>query len=184
VATGKTEVTQYVQSLPENLKQVGEEKAEGIQAKFDSLKASVDEKGNQLVDQLAQKYVANLGKLDERINEMKAENRGLIDKAKDAIKAIIKTIIGLKDLLLGILAKAAAALDKIISDPIGFLGNLVAGVKAGLSNFMANIGTHLKKGLMEWLFGALAGAGIQLPDTFDLKGIISLVLQVLGLTYA
>ncbi len=54
----------------------------------------------------------------------------------------------------------------------------------GLKNFMGNIGAHLKKGLMEWLFGALAGAGLQLPDTFDLKGIVSIVLQVLGLTYA
>ena len=37
---------------------------------------------------------------------------------------------------------------------------------------------------MDWLFGALAGAGLQQPDTFDLKGIVSIVLQVLGLTYA
>jgi hypothetical protein len=184
IADGRSEVDTYVRGLPDNLREVGEQKAGEIQKKFDKLKGDVDNKGNQLVDQLAQKYVDNLGKLDERINEMKASNKGLVDKAKEQIQGVIDTIKGLKDLLLGILAKAAAALDKIISDPIGFLGNLVAGVKAGLSAFMGNIGTHLKKGLMEWLFGALAGAGIQLPDTFDLKGIISLVLQVLGLTYA
>ena len=54
----------------------------------------------------------------------------------------------------------------------------------GLKNFMGNIGSHLKKGLMDWLFGALGGAGLVLPDTLDLKGIVSIVLQVLGLTYA
>ena len=37
---------------------------------------------------------------------------------------------------------------------------------------------------MDWIFGALAGAGLELPETFDLKGIVSIVLQVLGLTYA
>ena len=74
-------------------------------------------------------------------------------------------------------------IDKIISDPIGFLTNLVSGVKQGLKNFIANIGTHLQKGLMGWLFGTLAEAGIQMPESFDLKGILSLVLQVLGLTY-
>ena len=37
---------------------------------------------------------------------------------------------------------------------------------------------------MEWLFGELAQTGIQLPKNFDLKGILTLVLQVLGLTYA
>jgi hypothetical protein len=36
---------------------------------------------------------------------------------------------------------------------------------------------------MGWLLGTLADAGIQLPETFDLKGILSLVMQVLGLTY-
>jgi hypothetical protein len=36
---------------------------------------------------------------------------------------------------------------------------------------------------MGWLFGTLGEAGIQLPESFDLKGIVSLVLQVLGLTY-
>jgi hypothetical protein len=81
------------------------------------------------------------------------------------------------------LAKAREAIDLIIDDPIGFLRNLVAGVKQGVNNFVANIGTHLKKGLLEWLFGALAGAGIQLPDKFDLSGLLSIVLQVLGLTW-
>jgi len=72
----------------------------------------------------------------------------------------------------------------IIADPIGFLGNLISGIKAGLTGFVGNIVTHLQAGLMGWLTGALGNAGIELPKTFDLKGIFSLVLQVLGLTYA
>jgi hypothetical protein len=36
---------------------------------------------------------------------------------------------------------------------------------------------------MDWLFGAVANAGIVLPKKFDLPGIFSLVMQVLGLTY-
>ena len=35
---------------------------------------------------------------------------------------------------------------------------------------------------MGWLFGALEGAGLQLPTQWDLKGFLSIVLQVLGLT--
>ena len=45
---------------------------------------------------------------------------------------VIKTILQLKDLLLGVLAKAAQAVMAIIKDPIGFLGNLVSAVGAGL----------------------------------------------------
>lgn len=51
----------------------------------------------------------------------------------------------------------------------------------GLSN--NNILEHLKEDLKGWLFGALAEAGIEIPETFDLKGIIKLILSLLGLTW-
>ncbi|HKK04555.1 MAG TPA: hypothetical protein VKA50_01780 [Gammaproteobacteria bacterium] len=184
VDTGRANIKKYVDGLPKELQKVGKDAADAIQNKFDSLEQSVNDKQGQLIDSLAQKYVDNLNKVDARIEQMKAANRGLVDKALDAVKGVIKTIIKLKDMLLGVLARAAAVIGKIIKNPIGFLGNLVDGVKLGLKNFTANIGTHLKQGLMGWLFGALEGAGITLPKTFDLKGILSLVLQVLGLTYA
>lgn len=184
VAQGQREVQEYVASLPVELQQIGQEKANEIQANFDSLAQSVSDKKNQLIDSLAKKYTDNLKAIDARIEEMKAANRGLVDAALDAIKAVIETILKLKDMLLNVLAKAASVIGKIIKNPIGFLGNLVSAVKLGLSNFVANIGTHLKAGLMGWLFGALAEAGITMPESFDLKGILSLVMQVLGLTYA
>ena len=49
----------------------------------------------------------------------------------------------------------------IVKAPVKFLGNLIAGVKGGILKFKDNILDHLRKGLMSWLFGALAlgGAG-------------------------
>ena len=184
IALGKQDVQIYVDSLPVDLQDVGQQAADKIQSQFDDLEQQVNDKQGELVDALAKKYHDNLQKLDARIEEMKAANRGLIDKALGAIVGVIKTILALKDMLLNVLARAAAVIGTIISDPIGFLGNLVSGVMMGLENFMANIGQHLKKGLMEWLFGALGEAGIEMPDSFDFKGILSLILQILGLTYA
>lgn len=184
IAAGRRQIQEYVANLPADLAEVGKNAAADIQARFDSLKESVNSKRDQLIDSLAQKYADNLKAIDARIEKMKAANRGLVDAAFDAIAGVIATIIELKNMLLGVLAKAAGVIGKILKDPIGFVGNLVAGVAAGLQNFVANIGTHLQKGLMGWLFGALAEAGIQMPESFDLKGILSLVLQVLGLTYA
>ncbi|MEW5988082.1 MAG: hypothetical protein AB1791_15735, partial [Chloroflexota bacterium] len=183
IAQGRQEVQEYVSSLPAALRQVGQEAAQAIQSRFDDLDRSVEEKQQQLIDSLAQRYNESLQEIDSRIEELQAENRGLIDAAMEAMGGVIETILQLKEMLSNVLARAAAAIDKIIQDPIGFLGNLVAGVKQGLDNFVANIGQHLQEGLMGWLFGAMAEAGIQMPDSFDLKGILSLVLQVLGLTY-
>ncbi len=86
--------------------------------------------------------------------------------------------------VMGVLGRGKDILMLIIKDPIGFLGNLLKAVGKGFKLFSANIWKHLKAGLFGWLFGTLSKAGIQMPEKFDLKGIVSLVLQVLGLTYA
>ncbi len=184
IAKGKQEIKTYVEGLPKNLQKIGANAAKNIQSKFSELEQSINDKQNDLVDSLAAKYKAGLENIDKKIAEMKEANKGLVSKAIGAIKDVINAIIEFKNLLLNILAKAAAAIELIIDDPIGFLKNLVAGVKQGIQAFMSRIGEHLKAGLMGWLFGTLASAGIEIPKTFDLRGIITLILSVLGLTYA
>ncbi len=184
IAKGKKAIEKKLNDQPEGLRKALQADAQKIQGQFDQLEQSVDAKQDQLLDSLTQKYNEKLQAIDARIDEMKAANRGLVDQALEAVGGVIKAILELKNMLLGVLAKAAGAIKKIIRDPIGFLGNLVSGVKQGFMNFVGNIGAHLQKGLMGWLFGAIAEAGIQLPDSFDLKGIMTLVLQVLGATWA
>jgi len=86
--------------------------------------------------------------------------------------------------VIAILKQAGNVFGSILSDPIGFIGNLVKALGKGFGQFSAHIWKHLKTGLMGWLFGALAGTGLQFPERLDLKGIFSLVLQILGLTWA
>ncbi|MBD1928119.1 DUF4157 domain-containing protein [Trichocoleus sp. FACHB-90] len=184
ITEGKQQIHDYVFKLPENLRQVGQEAAQDIQGKFDELESSVDNKQNELVDSLAQKYNENLQQLDAQLEEMKASNRTWMDAAMDAVGGAIKTIVELKNLLMGVLAKAAGAVENIIKDPIGFLGNLVSGLKQGFENFKDNILEHLEKGLLGWLTGAMGALGLQLPDDIlSLPGIFSLVTQILGLTW-
>lgn len=183
IAQGLQEVQKYVKALPKNLQQIGLEAQQDIQDKFDELKSSVDEKQNSLVDTLAQRYVESRNAVDARIKQMQEENKGLVAKAIDTVKGVIDTILQLKDMLLGVLARAASAIDKILKDPIGFLSNLLNAIKGGLRQFVSNIGTHLKAGLIGWLTGTLGEAGLTMPATFDLKGILDLVLQIMGLTW-
>ena len=82
-----------------------------------------------------------------------------------------------------VLRRAAAVLHIIIGEPIRFVGNLVRAGAQGFRQFSGNIRTHLVNGLVGWLTGALTGAGLQLPQRWDLRGILSLVLQILGLTW-
>ncbi|PYQ28897.1 MAG: hypothetical protein DMF56_14595 [Acidobacteria bacterium] len=184
VADGRKQVEDFVKGLDKSVAEFGEEALQKVSEEFDAMGSEIDQRRDKLVDQLAQQYKVSYDRMSAREEELREANKSLWERVYDATVGVIKKILAFKDMLLGVLAKAADVIVDIISDPIGFLGNLVSGVMRGLEGFMSRIGEHLKKGLMEWLFGALAGAGLQLPETFDLQGIISIVLQVLGLTYA
>jgi hypothetical protein len=184
IAQGKQDVTDYVAELPQSLQSIGQEAAENIQSRFDELDESVNSKQDELIDSLAQQYSDSLSEVDARIEEMKAANRGLVDMALDAIGGVIGIIITIKNTLTNLLSAAVEAITAIITDPIGFLGNLLSGVKQGFLNFGSNILRHLTSGLIGWLTGALGPMGITIPDDlFSLKGIFSLVMQILGLTW-
>jgi len=184
IATGKAEIASYVESLPADLKKVGSEASKEIGEKFQQLESDVNAKQESVVDSLATKYVEARKGLDERIEALQAENKGLVDKAIGAIKAVINTIRELVSMLKNVLARVAGVVGEIIKNPVGFLGNLIAGVKGGILKFKDNILDHLRKGLMSWLFGALAEGGVELPDSFDIKGIIKLLASIFGLTWA
>jgi hypothetical protein len=86
--------------------------------------------------------------------------------------------------IVAIFRRARDTFSLIIADPVRFLRNLLAAVAQGVRQFMANILTHLRDGVIAWLTGPVARSGIQMPERWDLRGIIWFVLQILGLTWA
>ncbi|MFI7582796.1 hypothetical protein ACH9DO_03270 [Kocuria sp. M1N1S27] len=183
IAKGRADIKAYVQAQPKNLQKLAQQAAGEFASQFDQLESDVDAKKDALVDDLAAKYSESKAAVEEEITAMQEENKGLWSKAKAAVGGAIRTITQLKDLLTSALARAAGAIGKIIKDPIGFLGKFVKAVKGGIVRFGENIAEHLKAGLQGWLLGSLSAAGIQLPAKLDLKGIIGLVLSLLGLTW-
>jgi hypothetical protein len=85
--------------------------------------------------------------------------------------------------VLAILKRARATFITIIRNPVGFLGNLLRAVGQGVRQFSTNILSHLRQGVIAWLTGPVARAGIQMPERWDLRGVIWFVLQILGLTW-
>ena len=152
-------------------------------SKFDQLESDVDSKQQSLVDDLANKYVEAQGKVDEEIKAEQEKNKGLVDKAKDAVMRRDRHHPQAEGSVHGPVVEGGRGVHRDPEDPIKFISNFMSAVKQGFMSFVGNILTHLKKGLLGWLFGALADAGIELPDSFDLKGILKLVGSILGLTW-
>jgi hypothetical protein len=183
IAAGRQAIKDYVATQPKELQKIATAVAGDVNGKFDQLESDVDAKQESLVEDLAQKYVEARGAVDEEIKAEQAKNQGLVDMAKNAVGESVKSILALKDLFMGLLAKAASAFNLILAKPVQFITNFMSAVKQGFMNFASNILDHLKKGLQGWLFGQLANAGIELPEKFDLMGILKMIASLLGLTW-
>ncbi|HYR09294.1 MAG TPA: DUF4157 domain-containing protein, partial [Longimicrobium sp.] len=82
----------------------------------------------------------------------------------------------------GYIQKTGAALLSILKNPLPFVANLGRAAKGGFMGFKDRFGTHLKKGLIDWLTGSLPG--IYIPTAFSLPELVKFVFSVLGLTWA
>ncbi|MEO7731403.1 MAG: hypothetical protein ABIY55_10550, partial [Kofleriaceae bacterium] len=82
-----------------------------------------------------------------------------------------------------LIGSAEDSIEKIIANPGAFVGHLVDAVKLGFQQFGQNFWAHLKDGMVQWLFGTFAAAGIHMPASFDVAGIFDLACQVMGLTW-
>jgi len=87
----------------------------------------------------------------------------------------------LADKVMGVIRKAGNVLGTIVNDPIGFAKHLVSAVQKGVVQFKDKILEHLKGALLGWLFGSM---DITIPKTFSFRSILSLILQILGITIA
>ncbi len=183
IVQGRAEIDEYVAQLPQDLQQVGRQAADEIAVNFDQLETQIEDTKNNLIDELANLYNQHLQEVDDRLSQMQSENQGLLLKALEAIKGVVQKVLQIKDTLVSILTSAAAAVKDIIKDPITFLGNLISAVSTGFQTFFSNIATHLTDGLIRWLAETLGDAGIDLPESFDMKGIFGMVMQVLGVTW-
>lgn len=183
ISRGQGEIQDYVKNLPDDLRQTGRQSANRVSEQFDELREGVEERKNALADQLVERYQQSVQELDQRIEELQAENRGLVARFMETLNEIIEAIRAFRERLMSIIAEARDTIELILQDPIGFLENLLDALKMGFNQFVANIWEHLKRGLLGWLFGSLAAAGITMPSDFSIKSVVGLILQILGLTW-
>ena len=183
ITKGQERIKTYVTSLPKDLQAVGKAAEKEVAGRFDELRQGIEDRKNALAQKLAQQYKEASDKADKALQEIEDENRSALYSFIAKLAEIVKILLEFKDKLMSILRKGWETIKLILADPIGFLSNLISAIKGGIQAFVDNIWTHLKQGFMKWLFGALAGAGIEIPSDLSLPSILKLVLSVLGITY-
>ncbi|MBX3257548.1 MAG: DNA/RNA non-specific endonuclease [Chitinophagaceae bacterium] len=182
IQAARKAVKVYVDGLPADLKDIGIESANAVMEKFNALQDSVNEKQQALTNSIAKKYADGVMALEEEFKKIMDSRKSWLEKALDAIVDAIKEILQLLADLKKALERAAEYGRRIIKAPLRFFSNLCKGASEGFNNFVKNIGKHLLQGALEWITGQMGDAGIVLPDKFDFKGILSIILQILGIS--
>lgn len=120
------------------------------------------------------------------INIVRKPVDGIIAFVADVVKQLILVLLQIMNfpiqLIKQLISKVGQAIQLIRKNPINFLKNLLLALKQGFQLFFKNIFKHLLKGVSDWLFGQLKGAGIETPQDLSLPSIFKMVLQILGIT--
>jgi hypothetical protein len=182
-------IKEYVATLKPSLQGIGKKAADEMNSKLDEMDKFVAKKEEDLQNKLKDKQTAAIKAIDEKIEKMKEAMSGALAKLGKLLLlaakkfftwALEKVGFSLSDIE-GIISKGAAVLKAIFTKPIQFVKNLMNAAITGFKNFGKNFLTHLKDALFEWLTGSLEG--LVLPQTWDFPGIISVALQMIGISY-
>jgi len=190
LSNAKKAIKDYVDKLGPELKDIGRQKQEEMNSKLAELDQFVAKKEQELQDKLKDKQQAAIKAIDEKIEKMKEAMSGALAKLGKLLLAAAKKFFtwalskfgySLSEIE-GIINKGAAVLKAIFTKPIVFVKNLMNAAITGFKNFGKNFLKHLKDALFEWLTGSLQG--VKLPTTWDFKGIVGLLLEMVGISYA
>jgi hypothetical protein len=182
IQQGRDDIRGYVAGLRDDLRATGEEAATSVNDQLDQLRQTVEDSRKELAGKLVDRYRQSMQALDQRVEQMRAENRGLVAKFVSAIKEAWEILKNFRRQVMSLLSEVADVVERIVEHPVRFIKNLVRALRQGFDQFKDHIWTHLREGLVSWLFGALDAAGIRLPTSFDIRSIIAFVLELLGIT--
>jgi Domain of unknown function (DUF4157) len=189
VTKARDDIKKCVDHLGPQLRGIAGKTADEVSGKLDALDGFIRKKEEELQQKLADKQQAAIKAIDEKIEKMKEDMAGALSRlGRLVVKAAKKFFVWALEKfgyslseIESIIDKGIAVLKEIFTHPIRFVKNLVAAAKEGFFNFRDHFVTHLKDAIFDWLTGSLEG--ITLPDTWNLKGIAGVALQLLGLTW-
>jgi rubrerythrin len=189
LASARMEIQVHVNNLGPGLKAIGIEAQKEMNAKLADLDNAVAKTEQDLGKVLAEKQQSAIKAIDQKIEKMKEDMSGALSKLGKLLLLAAKKFFtwalekfgySLQEIE-AIINKGTAILKAIFTQPIQFVKNLMNAAITGFKNFGKNFLKHLKNALFEWLTGSLEG--LVLPQTWDFKGIISVALQMIGISY-
>ncbi len=182
----RTKIDAFISGLEGDLLAAAQSAQFDIEQKLLQLEEDVEKKEQDLIAMLQVKRDEAIRLIDEKIEKLKEKWEGVLSKilkfigelALEFLKWALNSVGLDADKFINTVITIGKAIWAIIKDPIGFIKNLVAIVKGGFQLFFSDPVQNLLSALIGWLTGN--SGDIQLPETFDLKGILMMVLDFFG----
>ncbi|WP_221409166.1 phage tail protein, partial [Reichenbachiella versicolor] len=161
-----------------------------INEKLDKLQQQTVAKEKALKEKMAKLRAQAIAAVDKKIEERKAKMKGAMSKFGGLVLDLAMkfftftlTAAGMDPApVMAMINKGVVTLTEVITKPMRFFTNLGSAVNNGITGFQTNFKKHIMGGMVQWLTGAVGGI-IEIPQTFDLRGIMKMGFSALGLTW-
>ena len=192
---GRKDIEAVVKSLPASLQSWAQGEAQRLGQQLDQLSARVDQAQKGLNQDLISKANGAVQTVRERVADLREQAKGLIGKIADALiefaknpgKAIVDGLLRLVGIppasFWALVDKLGNVISGIAADPMKFANTLMSGVGKGFQQFFDHLPVRLGQSLFQWLFSKMSDVGIQMPLDFTVPSILTLVLEVMGITW-
>lgn len=138
----KTEIADFIAKLPKNLEAEAKLAQERVNKQFAALEQQIDQAAERTKNMLAERRKKAIKDVDKALDEIKAENEGLLDKLGKLIKAIVDA-----------LGKFLKLMVRITKMGIGsFISAALGQAKSGIKN---HLWAQLKEAFKEWIFSKI-----------------------------
>ncbi|MDH5576884.1 MAG: hypothetical protein OEZ09_00345 [Betaproteobacteria bacterium] len=185
----RKKIQEYADGLEPGLKDIGRKAAADMGDKLNDLDQFVGDREKELQAKLKDKQTEAIKAIDQKIEKMKEAMSGALAKlgrlllwaAKKFFTWALEKFGFSLSTIDSIINKGTAVLKAIFTGPIAFVKNLIRAARDGFHSFAKSFLTHLKNAVFAWLTDSLEG--VVLPDTWNLKGILSVALQLAGISW-
>lgn len=195
IENARTAIDKRFAELPEGLRAWAEGERRRFGEQLDGLTNQVEAARTHFVEDTSAQAVTAVAEAQAEVEELREAAKGVLGKVYDALNAFLEdpvkaivdgllTIVGIPPASFwALIARIQQVATEIAEDPVRFLNNLVAALKQGFQQFFDNFGTHVIGGFWKWLFSGLAKVGVTLPPDTSLGSLVSLALQIMGISW-
>ncbi len=195
IDTARTSINNVFSELPTELQDWATQQQDGFTRQLDGLEQEASDTRQNFNKEITRSASEAVDEVRVRVETLREEAGGLIgmivsavnDFIDDPVKFIIEGLLKLVGIpppsFWALINRIEQVVSDIADDPLNFANNMAAALGQGFQKFFDHFVDHVMAGFFEWLFSGLGAVGVNIPSDTSLKSIVTLFLELMGITW-